>query len=112
MPMNAGADDGSIPANVSDIVRAIVTAGLAKLVDEVNQYAPPIHTPTANGTAAARPVRTQPWITSRRPNVATTSDSHKAAEDRDVVDHWTAGRSNIRLATIAPRQAPTTWAPA
>ena len=35
--MNIGADDGAIPANVSDSMRAIVTAGLAKLVDDVNQ---------------------------------------------------------------------------
>jgi hypothetical protein len=35
--MNIGADDGLIPVNVSDRVRAIVTAGLAKLVDDVNQ---------------------------------------------------------------------------
>ena len=37
MTMNIGADDGSMPAKLSDSVRAIVTAGLAKLVDEVNQ---------------------------------------------------------------------------
>ena len=37
MTMNIGAEDGSMPANVSDSVRAIVTAGLAKLVDDVNQ---------------------------------------------------------------------------
>ena len=35
--MNIGADDGAIPAKVFDSVRAIVTAGLAKLVDDVNQ---------------------------------------------------------------------------
>ncbi len=33
--MNAGAEAGAIPAKVSLIVRATVTAGLAKLVDEV-----------------------------------------------------------------------------
>jgi hypothetical protein len=37
MAMNIGADDGRIPANVLDSIRATVTAGLAKLVDEVNQ---------------------------------------------------------------------------
>ena len=37
MTMNIGADAGAIPANVSVRVRAIVTAGLAKLVLEVNQ---------------------------------------------------------------------------
>ena len=37
MTMNIGADDGLMPAKVSDSVRAMVTAGLAKLVDDVNQ---------------------------------------------------------------------------
>ena len=60
MTMNIGADEGLMPANVSDIILAIVTAGLAKLVEEVKKYAPAIHTPTANGTADARPVRMHP----------------------------------------------------
>ncbi len=34
---NIGAEPGAMPANVSDSVRATVTAGLAKLVDDVNQ---------------------------------------------------------------------------
>ena len=38
--MNAGALDGAMPAKVFDSVRPMVTAGLAKLVDDVNQYAP------------------------------------------------------------------------
>ena len=76
--MNMGAEAGAMPAKESDRVRATVTAGLAKLVEEVNQYAPPIQTPTAKGTARARPVRTQPWITSSRPTVATTSESQSA----------------------------------
>ena len=37
MSTNIGAEDGAIPAKLSDRVRAMVTAGLAKLVDEVNQ---------------------------------------------------------------------------
>ena len=37
MMMNIGAEAGSMPAKVSESVRAIVTAGLAKLVDDVNQ---------------------------------------------------------------------------
>jgi hypothetical protein len=37
--MNAGTPAGAIPANVSDSERAMVTAGLANEVDEVNQYA-------------------------------------------------------------------------
>ena len=38
--MKAGAWAGAMPANVSDSDRAMVTAGLANDVDEVNQYAP------------------------------------------------------------------------
>ena len=37
MTMNMGALLGLMPANVLVSVRAIVTAGLAKLVDDVNQ---------------------------------------------------------------------------
>ena len=40
--MNAGASAGRMPANVSDNERAIVTAGLANDVEDVNQYAPTI----------------------------------------------------------------------
>ena len=36
---NAARRGGLMPAKVSLRVRAIVTAGLAKLVEEVNQYA-------------------------------------------------------------------------
>ena len=39
LAMNAGTEDGAMPAKVSDRVRAMVTAGLAKLVELVNQYA-------------------------------------------------------------------------
>ena len=49
-------------------------------------------------------------MTSSSPTVATTSDNHNAPDDRVVVDSSTAGRSNIRLATIAPRQPPMIWA--
>ena len=35
--MKAGTEAGSMPAKVSLRVRPIVTAGLAKLVEEVNQ---------------------------------------------------------------------------
>src|SRR5258706_11043956 len=106
MSQKTGADYGLMPANVSENMRAIVTAGLAKLVDDVNQYAPPIHTPTANGTADARPARTQPWITNSKPIVATTSDSHSAPEERTRVDRSTAGKLNIRFTTTVPMQPP------
>jgi hypothetical protein len=35
--MNAGADAGAIPANESESIRPMVIAGLAKLVELVNQ---------------------------------------------------------------------------
>ena len=40
--MNAGADDGAMPAKVSENIRPMVIAGLAKLVEEVKKYAAPI----------------------------------------------------------------------
>ena len=45
--INAGASEGAIPEKVLVIVLAIVTAGLAKEVDEVNQYPALINSPTA-----------------------------------------------------------------
>ena len=48
---NAGASIGRIPANVSLAVRARVTAGLAKDVEAVNQYAAVIYAPTAAAMA-------------------------------------------------------------
>ena len=38
--MNAGASCGLMRVNVSVNVRAMVTAGFANAVDDVNQYAP------------------------------------------------------------------------
>ena len=35
--MNIGAEDGAMPAKLSESMRAMVTAGLAKLVDEVKK---------------------------------------------------------------------------
>jgi hypothetical protein len=35
--MNSGAEDGAIPAKVSENIRPMVIAGLAKLVEAVNQ---------------------------------------------------------------------------
>ena len=37
--IKAGAAEGAMPAKVSDMDRAMVTAGLAKDVEAVNQYA-------------------------------------------------------------------------
>ena len=38
----AGTEAGAIPAKVSENIRPTVMAGLAKLVEEVNQYAAPM----------------------------------------------------------------------
>jgi len=99
-----------MPAKVFDKLRANVTAGLAKLVDEVKKYAPPMYAATANGAADARPERTTPKMTSRRPMVATTSLTHRPAPLRAWVDNSTAGNENITLATTAPTTPPSTWA--
>ena len=41
-PMKLGTDDGAIPAKVSENIRPVVMAGLAKLVEEVKKYAAPM----------------------------------------------------------------------
>jgi hypothetical protein len=48
--MNAATWLGAIPAKVSLSERANVTAGFAKLVDDVNQYAAVIQSATATAT--------------------------------------------------------------
>ena len=40
--MNAGTDEGAMPAKVSENMRPTVIAGLAKLVEEVKKYAAPM----------------------------------------------------------------------
>ena len=40
--MNAGTEDGAIPAKVSKNIRPMVMAGLAKLVEDVKKYAAPM----------------------------------------------------------------------
>src|ERR1700687_4329625 len=69
---NVGTSTGRIPENVSESDRAIVTAGFANDVDEVNQYAAVMYAATANATMSER-WRAQPQITQIRPNVATNS---------------------------------------
>ena len=70
--MKAGVSIGLMPANVSLIDLANVTAGFANEVEAVNQYAAVMYAATANGTADDRN-RTQPQITASNPNVATNS---------------------------------------
>ncbi len=73
--MNHGTSRGRMPANVSLRQRAMVTAGLAKEVDEVNQYAAVMYEPTANATISGRD-REQPQMTQSKPKVARNSLNH------------------------------------
>src|ERR671910_1760371 len=67
--------------------------------------------PTANGATVVRPDRATPSTTTSNPKVATTSPNQSPRDDRSVDENVTASRSNIRLATMAPAHAPTSWAP-
>ena len=71
MRMNIGALLGLIPANVLVSVRPIVTAGLAKEVLDVNQYAAAMYAPTAYAAA------------SRAPGAHDTQDHDEQTERRD-----------------------------
>src|SRR4029450_6557390 len=55
--MKNRADVGAMPAKVSEKIRPTVTAGFAKDVELVNQYAAPIYAPTAAAENGGRPVR-------------------------------------------------------
>jgi hypothetical protein len=57
----------------------MVTAGLARDVEAVNQYAAPIHAPTAHATCWTWPVRNSATMTNSSPAVATTSLSRTGA---------------------------------
>ena len=65
-----------MPENVSLNVRAIVTAGLAKLVEALNQYAAVMYNATSVGTASIL-CFTPNNIVSRRPKVAITSEKYR-----------------------------------
>jgi hypothetical protein len=95
---------------VSLNARPMLTAGLANDVDDVAQYAAPIHPATATGASAPRPDRASAKMTRTRtrtrPAVATTSPIHRCGAERSVLETETAGRANIRLASTAPPAAP------
>ena len=59
---------------------------------------------------AIRAVLTRANTTNSSPTVANTSASQRWPPDRSVVDHDTASKSNMRLATTVPATAPDTWA--
>ena len=88
----------------------MVTAGLANEVEEVKKYAAPIHAGTRTGPRRPLPVRVRAPMIHSSPAVATTSPRRRLPPVRSVVEIWMAGRSNIRLASMAPVMAPVIWA--
>ncbi len=90
--MNAGTFAGAMPAKVSVRARAMVTAGLAKLVEEVNQYAALIQSATA-AAISCLVARDNRRIKSTRPKVATASPSHSPAVARFTSSGLQQGQS-------------------
>src|SRR3954447_8106608 len=103
-----GTDAGAIPANVSENARPTVTAGLAKDVEDVNQYAAPMYAPTAGAASMPRPLRASAKTSATRPRVATTSPSSRWAPVRSLVERSPSGTWYMRLASSAPATAPIT----
>src|SRR4051812_24573739 len=105
--MKPGASLGRIPAKVLVRLRASVTAGLAKEVDAVNQYADVIYAATASGVIDARE-RVQAMMTAMSPNVATNSLHHWAGPERTCSETSSSGTPNMPWAATTPATAPTT----
>ncbi|SVA07287.1 uncharacterized protein METZ01_LOCUS60141 [marine metagenome] len=103
--MKTGILVGAIPEKVLVKPLAIVTAGLAKEVEDVNQYPAVMNKPTAYGTASGRVLR-QPNMVTTKPNVATNSPIHCPLPLRIVVDGSKSGLSNMACAIITPRIPP------
>ena len=73
--MKTGTPEGEIHVKVSENCLAIVTAGFAKHVDEVNQYAEAIYEPTKTGKfSLANSIPRK--ITKTNPKVANISDKN------------------------------------
>jgi hypothetical protein len=100
-----GTSAGRMPLNVSVAALARVTAGLAKEVDAVNQYAAVMYVPTAKGTADERS-REQPHITDSNPKVAINSLKTCEMPLRACRDEDKSGSANIRWAQMTPTCAP------
>src|SRR4051812_36600914 len=105
-----GTEAGAIPASVFENIRPTVMAGLAKLMELVNQYAAPMYAPTAAGAVDARPVRASEKMTSSRPSVEMTSANRWAGLARWWVEMLIALSANMAPATVAPLMQPATWA--
>src|SRR6266478_4343762 len=100
--MNAGTEAGAIPAKVSENIRPMVMAGLAKLAEDVKKYAAPMYAPTAAGADRVRPDRAKAKMTRISPRVAITSDRKWGGVARCFAEMLTAARANIKFAAIAP----------
>jgi hypothetical protein len=87
----------------------MVTAGLAKLVDAVNQWAAVMYSPTIHATPLGRH-RKAADIVPTSPKVATISESHWAGPVRAWVDTCQIDYSNIACASIVPKIPPAIWA--
>lgn len=95
-----------MPVHESVSMRATVTAGFAKLIDEVKKIAAATQAPTAAPTRDAWSVASSARITPTRPAVATSSEAHSSGPDRSIVPHTSAGRANSRSASTVPAAAP------
>ena len=95
------------PAIVSENMRPMLIAGLAKLAEEV-KLAAPIQAPTAAGADLDRPEQASAMITMIRPRVATISEKKCAALARCLTETLTAFRPNMRFAMTAPAMHPAT----
>lgn len=108
--INMGTALGAMPAKESLAARAMVTAGLAKDVDEVKKYAAPIHA----GTRTAARCSDLRWgsapMTMMRPAVAMISPSHRLGVSRSLVEACHAGSENMVLARRVPKRPPAIWA--
>jgi hypothetical protein len=98
-----------MPAKVSVAERASVTAGLAKDVEAVNQYAAVMYAATANGTDEGRRLA-HPQMVARSPKVAIASERSCGIPSRAWREAKNVGTPNMLLAAATPTKAPTTWA--
>src|ERR1700716_3632788 len=110
--MNGSTEFGAIPANESENIRPTVTAGFAKDVELVNQYAAPMYAPTAAADSEAQPVRASAKITAISPAVGTTSPTKCPMVNRSLVKISNAVLSNMTFARTAPMMPPDTCAAA
>ena len=96
--MNIGTEVGLVPAKVSLNMRAMVTAGWANEVEEVNQYAAPIQAVPAAAESGARPVRARVRMSATSPAVATSSPIHHPGAARrcwEITCSWACDQAGL-----------------